>query len=271
MSCFRKKNDPKIPSGAAGPTTNNGTPATSRKGCFPCRKKEKKPKQKKEKPPKQGCCGCLPCCRKRNARKSQRNAAVTKVIDQALCVKVLDGNNLVARYEPKGPELSKTTWDQVNQLKVAATTFDKKTGERLQKELLKTANVQFDEQKNMIYIELKIKLRGVDAPEISQAYGTQARDYVAQRCENQLVTLRLYGKDQLNRSIADVIAGASSNQTSINQQLVENGFAWHDVALDGQEVLAQAEKAARQERRGLWMDDKPTPPWEYRKKYPAKK
>jgi len=47
--------------------------------------------------------------------------------------------------------------------------------------------------------------------------------------------------------------------------LVAQGFAWHFKRYSDDEDLSEAELAARRERRGLWSDPNPIPPWDWRK------
>jgi len=42
-------------------------------------------------------------------------------------------------------------------------------------------------------------------------------------------------------------------------------MAWHYKHFDQNRRLAEAEREAREARRGLWRDSQPVPPWEWRK------
>jgi endonuclease YncB( thermonuclease family) len=49
--------------------------------------------------------------------------------------------------------------------------------------------------------------------------------------------------------------------------MVRAGFAWHYLKYAPKETeLADLEADARNNRRGLWIDDAPVAPWDYRKK-----
>jgi endonuclease YncB( thermonuclease family) len=41
------------------------------------------------------------------------------------------------------------------------------------------------------------------------------------------------------------------------------GLAWHDKRCSDDEDLAEAETAARRERKGLWSGSSPVAPWEW--------
>ena len=54
---------------------------------------------------------------------------------------------------------------------------------------------------------------------------------------------------------------------------VKAGFAWHykkyqhEQTLENQRRYADAENTARDDRLGLWRENNPNPPWEYRRLY----
>jgi endonuclease YncB( thermonuclease family) len=52
---------------------------------------------------------------------------------------------------------------------------------------------------------------------------------------------------------------------NLNQELVKQGWCYRKYA-QGDAVLEELEKAARDERKGLWSDLHPIPPWKWRKK-----
>jgi micrococcal nuclease len=66
--------------------------------------------------------------------------------------------------------------------------------------------------------------------------------------------------DQYGRLVARAFVGS----TSINLELVRRGFAWHFTRNARDAALANAERAARSARRGLWADPRPIPPWTWR-------
>jgi endonuclease YncB( thermonuclease family) len=53
---------------------------------------------------------------------------------------------------------------------------------------------------------------------------------------------------------------------SLNQELVGVGLAWwYRQYAPGDRTLASLEAQARSEKRGLWSEKEPVPPWEWRK------
>ena len=51
----------------------------------------------------------------------------------------------------------------------------------------------------------------------------------------------------------------------VNHHLVIHGWAWSYEKYSDDETLAEAEKAAREAKWGLWSDAQPIAPWDWRK------
>jgi micrococcal nuclease len=107
----------------------------------------------------------------------------------------------------------------------------------------------------------KIRLSGIDAPEKRQAYGARAKQFTADAVTGEDVTLVTHGHDRYGRIIADVYRG---DGTSLNEALVRDGLAWWYWKYSRDERLRDLELQARKRRVGLWHDEVPQPPWEYR-------
>jgi micrococcal nuclease len=113
-----------------------------------------------------------------------------------------------------------------------------------------------DEQKT----EHRVRLKGIDAPELGQAHGRVARDRLAGLVLRQQVKVQVHDKDRYGRDLATLEAGGQV----VNRQLVAEGLAWHYARFSDDAELAAAEAEARKARRGLWADATPVPPWEWR-------
>jgi endonuclease YncB( thermonuclease family) len=112
-------------------------------------------------------------------------------------------------------------------------------------------------------VQHKIRLHGIDAPEKAQAFGNKAKEALAGKVHEKTVRVVWKEKDRYGRIVGDVHLG----DRNINVEMVHDGFAWwyRSFAPKSKE-LERAEAEARKERRGLWHDKEPEPPWEYRKK-----
>ena len=109
---------------------------------------------------------------------------------------------------------------------------------------------------------VRIRLSGVDAPEVRQAYGSRARQFAASLAFGKTVTVRVLNSDRYGRKLGTIILPDGRN---LNHELVRAGFAWwfRRYAPRDRE-LERLEARARGERAGLWRDTNPTPPWAFR-------
>ena len=106
----------------------------------------------------------------------------------------------------------------------------------------------------------KVRLQGIDAPETKQAFGTKARNRLADLTLGKAVTVRVHGRDRYGRTLGTVEAAGQD----ANRQMVADGMAWHYVEYSTDAGLAQAERDARAAGRGLWADKAPVAPWDWR-------
>lgn len=107
----------------------------------------------------------------------------------------------------------------------------------------------------------KIRLQGIDAPERDQSYGTESGKVLEKMVKGKTVTVKSEERDDYDRVLGTVYL----NGKNINLELVKKGAAWHykHYAPDN-DALAKAEAAARKARAGLWKEEDPTAPWDFR-------
>ncbi len=108
----------------------------------------------------------------------------------------------------------------------------------------------------------KIRLHGIDAPEDNQAFGSKAKQALSERVGEKDVRVVWKERDRYGRIIGDVYLG----DRWIDLEMVQAGMAWHYKAYSKDKKLTEAEDLARKEKRGVWADKEPEPPWEFRKK-----
>ncbi|MCE5313989.1 MAG: thermonuclease family protein [Armatimonadota bacterium] len=108
----------------------------------------------------------------------------------------------------------------------------------------------------------KVRLYGIDAPEMKQDYGAQARQAVIDLALGKLVRVEVLKSDQYRRTVGVVTLPGNVN---LNQEMVKSGLAWwyRDVAPKSVQ-LPRLQDAAMGVRLGLWSKPDPTPPWEFR-------
>lgn len=109
----------------------------------------------------------------------------------------------------------------------------------------------------------RIRLHGIDCPEKGQAYGNKAKQATSALVFGKEVTLQTHGMDKYGRTLAEVLL---TDGTNVNHELVKEGWCWwYQKYAPGDAVLDELEKAAREAKKGLWVDPAPVPPWVYRK------
>jgi endonuclease YncB( thermonuclease family) len=115
--------------------------------------------------------------------------------------------------------------------------------------------------------QYKVRLHGIDAPEKAQAFGTKAKEALAEKVHEKTVRVVWKERDRYGRTVGDVWLPDRSGERNINIEMVQEGYAWwYRAYAPHSKALEQAEARARTERLGLWRDREPEPPWEFRKK-----
>jgi endonuclease YncB( thermonuclease family) len=113
---------------------------------------------------------------------------------------------------------------------------------------------------------IRIRLSGIDSPEMNQPFGDDARSYAAELALGTTVTVIEEKMDRYGRLVAWVVLADGRN---LNHEIVAAGFAWSYRPLSpGNRILRELESDASQKGRGLWAAAEPTPPWEWRKQPP---
>lgn len=112
----------------------------------------------------------------------------------------------------------------------------------------------------------KIRLNGIDAPEIGQDFGQASKRNLSELVFGKEVAVFGSKVDKYGRLVGTVLIGS----TNANLEQLKAGFAWfyRQYAGDVPEIeraqYEAAETEAREGKRGLWQQPKPVPPWEFR-------
>jgi endonuclease YncB( thermonuclease family) len=110
---------------------------------------------------------------------------------------------------------------------------------------------------------IKIRVVGIDAPEKDQKHGVVARDFARNLIDNKKVTVYLEPGQTYGRRLGVVI---TSNGKHFNYEMVKRGHAWHYKHYNSDKFLSAAENEAKESKVGLWADNNPEAPWEYRRR-----
>lgn len=109
---------------------------------------------------------------------------------------------------------------------------------------------------------LHVQLRGVDAPELDQPFGTEARTMVSALVIGRHVDLRPADHSH-DRLVADIVLRDGRSVAAI---LVAEGAVWVDPHHNTDPAAPARQAVAQQARRGLWRDASAVPPWEWRQR-----
>lgn len=110
---------------------------------------------------------------------------------------------------------------------------------------------------------VEFRLYGIDAPEFDQEGGKQAKSFTSHMLLWKQIEFKTIDRDQYGREVCL----AYREGKCVNEELVKSGFAWVYQAYCKESCCSKwiiLEKLARGERKGLWKQPNPTPPWEYR-------
>jgi len=107
---------------------------------------------------------------------------------------------------------------------------------------------------------IKTRLSEIDAPEKSQPWGQRSKEALSSMCFGKSAELRPLNTDRYGRTVARVVCDG----VDVNLAQVRAGMAWAYRKYLRDPIILAAEDTARVERRGLWADSTPLPPWEWR-------
>lgn len=113
---------------------------------------------------------------------------------------------------------------------------------------------------------VRIRMAAIDAPEKGQAGGRRSEQSLRELVWKKDVAATWQRRDQYGRPLAQIVVG----NLNANAEPVERGMAWVYRQYSNDPKLIAAEQQARLEKRGLWTDTNPIPPWEWRRANPTK-
>lgn len=110
---------------------------------------------------------------------------------------------------------------------------------------------------------LKLRLADIDAPEMSQGYGPQARSQLFRLVYNRNVDFEVVEQSRYGARIARV----RTKDLDVNAEMVKLGAAWVYSEFNRDSALPQLEAEAKSAKRGLWSQPQSdiVEPWLWRK------
>jgi endonuclease YncB( thermonuclease family) len=111
-------------------------------------------------------------------------------------------------------------------------------------------------------LEYRVRLAGIDAPEPCQPFGIDAKEALGNLALGEKVSVEWRSRDKYERIIGIV----RLPKLNLSLRMVEDGWAWQYPKTDQDRDIQQAEAAARDAKRGLWQQENPEPPWEFKQR-----
>jgi len=121
-----------------------------------------------------------------------------------------------------------------------------------------------DQQKNTY----KIRLQGIDAPEKKQAFGEKSKQSLHDLVHSKQVRIEYDKEDKYGRIVGKVTV----EDVDVCLQQLVLGMAWHykkyqnEQSVSDRALYSDTELKSQSLKLGLWTEDTPMPPWEFRKK-----
>lgn len=164
------------------------------------------------------------------------------------------------------------TEDVIKSLRAASAGKSAPAEDNREYRLIRAADGDSFELKDERNRTVRVRLYGIDAPESAQRFGRQSREHLTRLLEGKNLRLKTMYLDNYKRSVAIVylVDGDSLDERSVNQRQVQAGMAWvYDYFCTGDicRTWKVEEAMARKEKLGLWKDDDPTPPWQWRRSH----
>lgn len=109
--------------------------------------------------------------------------------------------------------------------------------------------------------QVKIRLAGIDTPEKKQPFGNKAKQALAKLAFQKQALIEVETIDRYGRTVGIVFV----NGLNVNAELVKQGMAWVYRKYTKDKALYELESKAREKKLGLWLEENPIPPWNWRR------
>ena len=109
--------------------------------------------------------------------------------------------------------------------------------------------------------QTRIRLHGIDCPENGQDFSNVARQFLVDHCAGRIISVEVKNKDRYGRTVGIVY---NDQKVNLNLELLKAGLAWHYTTYDKTIEFSEAEKTARENKLGLWIQPNATAPWKFR-------
>ncbi|HAJ7809870.1 thermonuclease family protein [Escherichia coli] len=110
-------------------------------------------------------------------------------------------------------------------------------------------------------VPIRVRLINIDAPEKKQPFGRWSANQLKALIAGKQVTVSYTQRDRYGRIVGRVL---TTNGTDASRFMVQSGAAWVYERYNTDKSLPALQREAQEQKRGLWADTNPVPPWEWR-------
>jgi len=131
---------------------------------------------------------------------------------------------------------------------------------------------------DVVNVQHKIRVSGIDAPEKKQAFGERSRQSMVRMVSGKHVRVEWDKRDKYGRLIGKILVAQENCQTDCCPKDIDAGLAqialglaWHykkykrEQAPVDRNTYAQTEAGAQAKKVGLWSEVNPVSPWNFRR------
>lgn len=112
--------------------------------------------------------------------------------------------------------------------------------------------------------QITFRLAEVDCPEKNQPFGAKAKQFTSDQVYLKTIKYVVTDTDRYGRSIAMIYY--DSDNKYLSAEIIKAGMGWHYKRYSTSKELATFQENAKQNKIGLWIDNDPIEPSEFRRK-----
>lgn len=111
-------------------------------------------------------------------------------------------------------------------------------------------------------IQQTLRLAEVDCPESGQPFGKNAKQFTSEQVFGKIIIFYETDQDRYGRTIAKVYYDSGKY---LSEEIIKSGLGWWYHQYSNNALLDILQDEAKSQRIGLWQDNNPTSPYEWRK------
>ena len=108
----------------------------------------------------------------------------------------------------------------------------------------------------------RVELHGLDAPEPDQPWGAMSTYYLTDLIDGREVQISQISENEYG----DIIGIVMIDGLTVNRLMLSQGYAWATRGSSRDKMFIGLESMAREGGLGLWRQNSPTSPWEWRER-----